>query len=259
MHSTRFEETSGGEHMERRRILVVGNGCCFSEEVTSYAVHLAERLDYDLVVLSVDTTCSGEPFRKKAIKAAQPLKTKAAEKGIVCDHTVMSGDLGQAVEEVQHQVKRIEFVVTDSQVNKAEIAREVTVPMFSIVSDSLDSKGGMVMANEQIIEKRKPVAQVVGYGALTAVLYATAFLNADTLMQVFTRGGWYASLPIATVFAFSFAHGAFASHLWSLLGIDALKRDALRQTERAIMRKKKTAKKRPRAYAYVNPFHRIDR
>lgn len=259
MQNNQFEETSGGEHMERRRILVVGKGDSFSEEVTSYVVHLAERLDYDLVALSVDTEHRGETFKKKAIKAAHPLRSEAARKGIVCDHTVVPGDLGQVVEEIQRQVKRIEFVVTDSGVNKEEIAREVTVPMFSVVSSALDSEGGMIMANEGMIQKRKPVAQVIGYGALTAALYATAFMNADTLMQVFTRGGWYASFPIATVFAFSFAHGAFANHLWSLLGIDALKKDALRERERAVARKKKTAQKRPRAYAYVNPFHRIDR
>jgi hypothetical protein len=41
-------------------------------------------------------------------------------------------------------------------------------------------------------------------------------------MQFFTKGGYYAALPIATVFVFSFAHGAFASSLWSVLGIEPL-------------------------------------
>jgi len=34
----------------------------------------------------------------------------------------------------------------------------------------------------------------------------------------------YALLPILTAFLFSFIHGAFASNLWSFLGIEAIKR-----------------------------------
>jgi len=82
-------------------------------------------------------------------------------------------------------------------------------------------------------------------------------MNADTVMSYFTRGGLYAALPIATVFAFSFAHGAFASNLWSLLGIEAVRKDVLTQTEKKVVQSRKRAQKRPRAYTYVNPFHRM--
>jgi hypothetical protein len=69
--------------------------------------------------------------------------------------------------------------------------------------------------------KKKPYLKTVLLGVLTAGLYAAAFSHADMVMQVFTRGGFYAAFPIATVFAVSFAHGAFASNLWSVLGIEA--------------------------------------
>jgi hypothetical protein len=69
----------------------------------------------------------------------------------------------------------------------------------------------------------------------------------------------YAALPVATVFFFSFAHGAFASNLWSLLGIEAMKKNALHQVKREVIQKRKQVQKKPRTYAYVNPFHRIDR
>ena len=103
------------------------------------------------------------------------------------------------------------------------------------------------------------LARTAGYGLLTAGLYAAVFTNSDTVMRYFTGGGWYAALPIATVFLFSFTHGFFAHHLWSLLGIEAITKDRVRQTERKVIEKRKTARKRPRMYAYVNPFHRIDR
>ena len=91
----------------------------------------------------------------------------------------------------------------------------------------------------------------------TVALYAAVFLNGDAVAQYFARGGWYAALPIATVFVFSFAHGAFASNLWSMLGIEAVKRDALRQVERKVVSKRKEARRKPRAYAYINPFHNM--
>jgi len=70
--------------------------------------------------------------------------------------------------------------------------------------------------------KKKPVAKTLIYGAITAILYATVFANADTILHLFARGGAYAALPIGAVFVFSFAHGAFAGNLWSVLGIEAI-------------------------------------
>lgn len=260
MQTIKIEETSGGESKERRKILVVGKEGTFTENVMTYAVHLAERLDYDILALSVDTAHTGETFRKSAIKAAGIFRKRAAKRGVFCDHVTKFGELGMAVEELNHEVKRIEFVITDSEVNKEDVAREVTVPLFSVVSNSFNNiQGGKDMANEQNTQKEKQTLTTIGYGILTAAMYAAVFLNADTVMKFFTKGGLYATLPIATVFVFSFAHGAFASNLWSLLGIEAHKKDALRQTEKKIIQKRKQAQKKPRAYAYVNPFHRIDK
>jgi hypothetical protein len=81
------------------------------------------------------------------------------------------------------------------------------------------------------LKKKKPYAKTLLYGAATAILYAAVFSHSDAILQLFTRGGIYAALPIATVFVFSFAHGTFAHNLWSLLGIEAVtKRPAQRPT-----------------------------
>ncbi|HOV86109.1 MAG TPA: hypothetical protein PLM79_07080 [Syntrophobacteraceae bacterium] len=252
-------QSAGKGSTERRKILVVGTGDAFSEETVSYAVHLAERLDYDLVALSVDESGRrGYPDRWAA-KAAGTLKRRAAQKGIRCEHAVKAGDPGWAVDELQHEIRRIEFVVTDLGVNREEVAREVGIPMFSVISGSMDSKGGTDMTKEQGVPRKRPVARTLAYGLLTAAMYGAVFWNADAVMGTFTRGGWYAAFPVGTVFLFSFAHGAFAANLWSLLGIEARKKPVLRETEPKASRKKKSAQKRPRAYAYVNPFHRIDK
>jgi hypothetical protein len=261
MRNDEIEKHSGMGDEERRKILVVGRGSVFSEEVMDYAIHLAARLDYDLLalcVLGVDRQ-DAESQGHRALKAVRVFRGKADREGVRCGHVLTSGQLGSAVEELNHRVKRIEFVVIDSGVDRDEVAQGVTIPMFSIISHSLDSKGDHDMASEQITQQKKPVGKTIGFGVLTASLYAAVFWNADAVMQTFTKGGWYAALPVATVFLFSFVHGAFAHNLWSLLGIEANQKPALRQTEQKVIQKKKTAQKRPRAYAYVNPFHRIDR
>jgi hypothetical protein len=87
----------------------------------------------------------------------------------------------------------------------------------------------------------RPIGRTMLFGVLTAGCYGALFLNADTVMRYFTRGAWYAALPIATAFLFSFVHGAFASNLWSLLGIEARKtqKDARpRRIRRAPLRRR---------------------
>ncbi|MCU0589451.1 MAG: universal stress protein [Syntrophobacteraceae bacterium] len=261
MGSGDFEKHSGMEGEERRKILVVGRGSTFSEEVMAYSIHLAARLDYALLALCVDSEhhWSADELERQARQATRELRRRAERHGIPCAHVVKVGPLGLAVEEVNHEAKRMVLVVMDSGVSREEVAREVTIPLFSVISHSLDSEGDQDMASRQIIQKQRLMGKTIGLGALTASLYAAVFWNADTLMQTFTRGGWYAAYPVATVFLFSFIHGAFAHNLWSLLGVEANQRPVLRETEQKVARRKKTVQKRPRAYAYVNPFHRIDR
>jgi hypothetical protein len=97
---------------------------------------------------------------------------------------------------------------------------------------------------ETVQKKKKLAAKTVFYGLLTAALYAAVFSNTDMVMQLFTRGGAYAALPLATVFVFSFAHGTFSGNLWSVLGIDAVSKQAVKRTE--IRPARPVQKQRPR-------------
>ena len=56
----------------------------------------------------------------------------------------------------------------------------------------------------------KLIGKTIGYGLATAALYAAVFMNSDTIMNLFTKGGWYAALPVSTVFLFSYVHGTFS-------------------------------------------------
>lgn len=72
-------------------------------------------------------------------------------------------------------------------------------------------------------KKKKPYGTAAITGALSIASYIILFSNIDTVMDYFTRGGYYAALPILTVLYFSFVHGAFASSVISLSGLEPAK------------------------------------
>lgn len=97
------------------------------------------------------------------------------------------------------------------------------------------------MATEQ---KKRPYAKAAAFGLLTVGLYAGVFSFADTIAAHFTQGSLWAAGPIATVFAFSYAHGNFTNNFWSCLGIEGRqKRKAVRATQ---------ATQRPQVRAELN-------
>ncbi len=254
---------------ERRKILVVGEEGFLSESVMDYAILVAGRLGYDILALNTVSeeklksissvkTGSDRAFNISELHSCALFKAKAASGMVKCDCLVRAGGPGETAKKIIHEIKRIEFVITGPDATKEKIAEKVTIPVFSVLSNN-NMRGEKTMGEE--ITKKKPLGKTIGYGVVTAALYAAVFTNADTVTSYFTRGSWYAALPIATVFIFSFAHGAFASNLWSLLGIEAVSKDVkvvtAEKTVHDDVRATKSARKRPRARAYINPFHRI--
>lgn len=86
------------------------------------------------------------------------------------------------------------------------------------------------------------------FGIVSIALYAAVFTNASTIMTYFTKGHFFALLPVATVFVFSYVHGSFASNLWTALGIEASKK----ATSRKEVAEEKRPQKQPRPRAYAN-------
>lgn len=72
--------------------------------------------------------------------------------------------------------------------------------------------------------KKRPYGTLVLTGCLSVALYAALLLKQDFLNKYFAMGGAYAILPIATAFVFSFIHGSFTGHFWTVLGIEAAKK-----------------------------------
>ena len=58
-------------------------------------------------------------------------------------------------------------------------------------------------------------------GIISIALYATLLLKQDLINNTFGKGGIYAFLPIITAFVFSYFHGAFTGHFWTVLGVEA--------------------------------------
>jgi hypothetical protein len=100
------------------------------------------------------------------------------------------------------------------------------------------------MSSVSTSDKGRLIVKTIISGAITVGLYAAAFTNTDFLMAVFSKGGYYAAFPIATVFAFSFAHGSFSSNLWSALGIDAVSRQTTQTAHKTA--RKSAQRQRPR-------------
>ncbi len=212
-----------------RKILVVSQEAGFSDSVLTYATNLAERLGYDLIAVNVGPAAGGQgwqavPYRQlrqakfhlKACWAMRRVRQRLAAKGLRFEHQVRFGTLRSVIEQLNHDKKRIEFVLNASAASEAEMLGGVTLPVFTIKA----VQGKRIMTQQEI-RNWKLIGRTIGWGLATVALYAAVFINSGSIMTYFTRGGLYAALPIATVFAFSYIHGTFAHLVWEVLGIRA--------------------------------------
>lgn len=72
--------------------------------------------------------------------------------------------------------------------------------------------------------RKKPFGKMVVMGLASVGLYALLLTNQDFLNNTFGRGGLYAVLPIAVAFVFSIIHGSFTGSFWSVMGIEAARK-----------------------------------
>lgn len=76
----------------------------------------------------------------------------------------------------------------------------------------------------QSTTRKKPVGKLIVMGIISIALYSTLLLKQDLVNSTFAKGGMYALLPIITAFVFSYFHGSFTGHFWTILGIEAAKK-----------------------------------
>ena len=127
------DESSGGSgttsnHGQevKRKILVVGKDYAFSNGVVDYAANLSQRLGYDIIAMSVNPALgqSGKffspynqhlrgKFTQRAQEAWVTVASELASQGIRSEHVVKFEGLAGAIKDLNHEVKRIDFVITD--------------------------------------------------------------------------------------------------------------------------------------------------
>jgi hypothetical protein len=252
------DTTSHSSQEVKRKILVVGKDYAFSNGVVDYAANLSQRLGYDIIAMSVNPALgqSGKffspynqhlrgKFSQRAHEAWTPVASELASQGIRSEHVVKFEGLAGAIKDLNHEVKRIDFVITDQGIRDEEITGEIPLPVFSISG----YQGEKVMAQEhhETAHRGKMIRRTIGLGLASAALYAAVFTNTGVIMKYFTKGGIFAALPIVTVFAFSFVYGPFTSNLWSLLGIEATKK-----VQPRVAPKRPAPRKRPRPQLHLN-------
>jgi F0F1-type ATP synthase assembly protein I len=76
----------------------------------------------------------------------------------------------------------------------------------------------------QSSKKKKPVGIMIVMGIISVALYAMLLQKQDLVNINFAKGGLYALLPIITAFVFSYFHGSFTGHFWTVLGVEASKK-----------------------------------
>ncbi len=80
------------------------------------------------------------------------------------------------------------------------------------------------MAKDRRGQKKKPYLKAIILGIISIFSYVALFSNQEIVTNISTKGGVYSALPILAVFYFSLIHGAFASNILSMLGIEAAKK-----------------------------------
>jgi hypothetical protein len=125
-------EMLGEFRAEHRKILVLSEDGAVPEAMVTYSVGLAERLGFDLVLLSVlAPERRGQRAEELAREGARPMLEEAARRGVPCAQLVRRGKPGEVLSSVTLELRRVEFVIT----RRPEAERKhaaLPVPEFSL-------------------------------------------------------------------------------------------------------------------------------
>lgn len=122
----------GEFHAEHRKILVLGEGGVVPEAMVSYSVGLAERLGFDLVLLSVlPKGRRSERTEAQALDSARPMLAEAARRGVACAQLIRRGASDEVLNAVSLELRRVEFVITRRPESERKNAA-LLVPEFSL-------------------------------------------------------------------------------------------------------------------------------
>jgi len=132
-------EVSG---VEGRKVLVVSTEPEFAPALVNQALGLSERLDTEVVAMSVGRaqTESGRAtsakarglFTMRAEKSAENFGLAARLAGIAFRHVILFGRVSEVVENECSRLRRVEFVLTTKQQHGKDGFR-VSLPLFEVL------------------------------------------------------------------------------------------------------------------------------
>ena len=93
-----------------------------------------------------------------------------------------------------------------------------------VAREFLGKGGPAPQAGKAPDQAGKPYGKFLLFGGISLAMYLGLFANEPLVTDVFTRGGLNTAFPVLTAFLFSFIHGAFASNLLTVLGLEARKK-----------------------------------
>lgn len=227
----------------RSRILVVSRHGHMGEAVMEQAIRVAERLGATILALHVNTLPylpdggrRARLFKAAMEESAAVFTDLAGSRAIAVRVHQATGQVGEAVRQFCHSHRPIDFILVDQGLTVDKVARFSPVPVYAVTSTaavsvhpsrvgataSSFSQGAITMSTTS---KSRHLRNCFVFGAMTAAVYGAVFANQDTIMHYFGKGGGYCLLPVALVFAVSYAHGNFTSAFWSALGIERSQAD----------------------------------
>jgi PAS domain-containing protein len=125
-------EILGEFYAEHRKILVLAEADGLPEAMVGYSVNLAERLGFDLVLLSVcPPDRPGRDFETRAVDAAGPLFAEAKRRKVSCAHILRRGRRDEVLSAVSLELRRVEFVISRRPESERRQAA-LMVPEFSL-------------------------------------------------------------------------------------------------------------------------------
>lgn len=235
-----------------RRVLVVLGEAGVNDPALQYGGELARRMEAGLSILgvvdlpyaSVHWVALGNRLHAegKAERLKKDLRCAAEAWNAAGVLTVCQVSIGKPEDEVRrvarHEGPFLAAVVGElgsgpqGRVTEGIVGRlhqEVDYPVVTLAGRRPEealayAQLSVETSRQEPRVQRRPLGKMLAFGAVSLLLYVLAFWNQDRLVGYMSLGSWYAALPIATVFLFSFVHGAFANYLWKVLGIRAKRR-----------------------------------
>ena len=211
-----------GMAMERQVLL--GLECDrLDERVLLCAANLCQRVHAGLEVLLIS---DDEELPARLARFFRELRAA----GIDYRFFHKQGDLGWEIVRYVKTRKNIAFVVVESlegrEGKRGQIRpwRLLDCPVV-VAAKPVSFAKRFYTRGENMFKKGKgkQTGRLLGFGALTAVLYWLLFYHESLVLGISSQGKWAFWAPVTIAFVISYAHGAFTGEFWDMLGVKAKK------------------------------------